>query len=321
MPDYHIFGGVFRSAVPLPELAPAAESDADWILRRVDPRNPDSELELLGREDVDTGVQVTLARLADGLRLTFDDTGIFDILDQGRRIDWIAPPTPDMDAVRKDILGRVMAVVLTLQGVTVLHGSAVAIGGQAVSFVAPKFHGKSTTATALVHAGGRLLADDLVPVTTEDIPRVRPSVPVVQLRTDSASRLGVSDAPATEPPRVPKVQVAWNGSDRLETRTVPLSAIYVLAPVGAASPEGVRRLRLNGVQAALALLGQSKIGALLGVERRAALLESLVKLSSRVPVFRLEVPRDFDRINEVTANLLGWHQPDAPADAPLGGSA
>ena len=115
MPDYQLFGGVLRSAVAMPELAPAEGAIASWTLRQVDAAAMGGALEVLGREDVDTGVEVALCRVPDGLRLAFDDTGTFDILDQGQRIDWAAPQAPDMEAVRKDILGRVLAVALSMQ--------------------------------------------------------------------------------------------------------------------------------------------------------------------------------------------------------------
>ena len=305
MPDYRLFGGYLRSELEFPELAPTSADPPNWTLcRRTElPEHPG--LSRLGTEDVDAGVTVTLFRAGTSLRLAFDDTGVFDISPDGRRIDWVAPTAPDMDAVRKDILGRVLAVALDQAGVTTLHGSAVAINGVAVAFLAPKFHGKSTTATALVNAGGRLLADDLVPVTGGDVPMVLPSVPVVQLWADSAARVGGEAAPATPEQVAPKRQVVWKDVNRNAEAAVPLAAVYVLAPVKSESGVLVTRTRLSGVQAALALLGQAKVGALLGVERRSALLDRLVALGERISVYRLEIPRDFDRIGELTSSLIG----------------
>jgi hypothetical protein len=317
MPDYHLFGGVLRSEVEFPELTPEAAATPDWSLHRLNALPDVPGLSRLGTEDVDAGVTVTLFRAGRALRLAFDDTGVFDISADGRRIDWTAPSEPDMEAVRKDILGRVFAVALDQEDVATLHGSAVAIGEVAVAFLAPKFHGKSTTATALVNAGGRLLADDLVPVTPGDRPMVLPSVPVVQLWADSAARVAGDAAPVTPDQVSPKLQVTWQGAARNATEAYPLAAVYLLAPVKSDAGQRVNRVLLSGVEAALSLLGQTKVGALLGVERRAELLHRLVALGERVPVYRLEIPRDFDRIGELTSMLLGWHAADAPvADGP-----
>ena len=58
------------------------------------------------------------------------------------------------------VLGSVMAYAMCLRGLPVLHGSVVAIDGQAVGLLGTSGAGKSTLAAALVAAGGRLLADD-----------------------------------------------------------------------------------------------------------------------------------------------------------------
>jgi hypothetical protein len=315
MPDYQLFGGCLRSELEFPELSPAVTDTPRWTLKRLD-RLPDlPDPCRLGTEDVDTGVTVTLYRAGLRFRLAFDDTGVFDISEGGRRIDWTAPPAPDLEAVRKDVLGRVLAVALDQEGTITLHGSAVAIGGVAVAFLAPKFHGKSTTATALVNAGGRLLADDLVPVTGGELPMVLPSVPVVQLWADSAAHVAGAATPVTPDQVAPKLQVAWRASDRNAATAVPLAAVYLLAPIRSDADAVVTRARLPGVEAALALLGQAKVGALLGVERRSDLLGRLVKLGERIPVYRLEIPRDFQRIGELTTSLITWHAGGASPDA------
>ena len=69
----------------------------------------------------------------------------------------------------------------------------------------------------------------------------------------------------------------------------------------------MRRIRLSAVEGALAMLGQAKVGNLLGVERRAELLQATGELADRIPVYRLEVPRDFERLPELTAALWSWH--------------
>jgi hypothetical protein len=275
----------------------------------------------MGTEEVEAGVMVTLFRTGDAFRVVFDDTGCFDVSADGRRITWIPPVAPNLEAARIDILGRVFAVALDREGVIALHGSAVALGGVAVAFLAPKFHGKSTTATALVNAGGRLLADDLVPVTPGASPMVLPSVPIVQLWPDSARRVAGSASPVSTDQKAPKLQVAWTGSERNATDPVPLAAVYLLAPVRPEPTGVVRRHRVSGIEAALALLGQAKVGTLLGAERRSELLHRMADLSNEVPVYRLEIPRDFDRIGELTSSVLKWHAQDPGAEAMSGGVA
>lgn len=315
MPHYQLFGGVLCSDVEFPELPSASGSPPRWTLHRLS-KPPDFPAAIeAGREEVDAGVTVVLLRSGHRARLAFSDTGTFDVSADGCRIDWYPPANPDMEAVRKDILGRVFAVALEHRSILTLHGSAVALGNRAVAFLAPKFHGKSTTATALVNAGGMLLADDLVPVTPGPIPTILPSVPMVQLWKDSAEQVGKGASPLqARDLHSPKLQVAWDAPERTAAAAVSLAAVYLLAPVRNAPDAAVRRIRLAGAEAALALLGQAKIGALLGAERRRELLDRLTELAGRAPVYRLEIPRDFGRIDELTTALWTWHSAAGAAE-------
>ena len=58
------------------------------------------------------------------------------------------------------VLNQVVGFAATLQGLEVLHASAVAIDGRAVAITAPSGVGKTTLALALVESGARFLADD-----------------------------------------------------------------------------------------------------------------------------------------------------------------
>ncbi len=308
MPDYQIFGGSLRSDLSFPELSLAPSTlPPRWMLTTPDRAMPVANPVVVGREEVELGVQVTLSRHSNGLRLAFDDTGTFDISTDGARIDWAPPAEPDFASVRKDVLGRVLAVCLHQQGVVALHGSAVELSGVAVAFLAPKFHGKSTTAAALVDSGALLLADDIVAVSTDGVPVVLPSVPFIQLWKDSAARVAPESVPVAGDGGGGKLQRRWAESSRNADGPVQLAAVYLLVPISPGGVDGVQRIRLSAVEGALAMLGQAKVGNLLGVERRAELLQATGELADRIPVYRLEVPRDFERLPELTAALWSWH--------------
>lgn len=311
MPDYLVFGGVLRSHLSFPELAAARDGTPRWVLTGSDHAAQASPAAALGSEPVEPGVQVTLYEHDRGLSLAFDDTGSFEISADGGQICWYPPPNPDLEAVRKDLLGRVLAICLHQQGALALHGSAVALGSEAIAFLAPKFHGKSTTAAALVDAGWLPLADDLVAVSTGSPPMVLPGMPAIQLWRDSAARVGSGGAEVQEEADNAKIQRRWDPAPGSRPEGTPLSAIYLLAPVDPKGEAAVRRKRLSAVEAALALLGQLKVGQLLGAARRARMLQRTGDLADRVPVYRLEIPRDFARIPELTETLRRWHTPPA----------
>jgi hypothetical protein len=308
---YAVFGGCLRSEVPFPALAPApAGMRPRWTLRVVSRPRDAGPCALLGDDHVDAGVRVRLHRHAAGLRLEFDDTGTFDVLEGGREIEW-HPGAGGVEAARLDVLGRVLPAALHAAGTLCLHGSAVAFAAGGIAFLAPKFHGKSTLAQALVRAGAALLSDDVVPADAGPPPRLYPGVQHVRLWGDSAARLaGGADvaeeaggkrrvAPAGEVPGAP----------------VPALAVYLLSPAAAA--EGVpaaRRTRLAPLPAAMALIGHARLAPLLGKREAAVLLDRAAALAAEVPVYALEVVRDFGRLDEAVERIRAWHP--APASAP-----
>ena len=318
MHHYQLFGGVLASEIEFPELPAARPNDARWTLTSTAALPASDPLPLLGVESVMDGVQVALRGAHTRFRLLYDDTGVFEISDGGRTIVWHRPAGPPVNlaSVRSDVLGRVMAVALSADGILTLHGSGVVVGGKGVAFLAPKLHGKSTTAAALVRAGAQLLGDDMLAVTFGKPPMVLPGIPAVNLWRDSVDRLHPS-AVATDATR--KQRIDW---DELGTRAdapVPLAAVYLLGPVRAESGAHVRRQPMPPVAAALALVGQAKIGGLLGPANAAVLLEQAARLSADVPVYRLTVPRELDRLDELVRCMGEWH--DAPWQTAIVGAA
>ena len=319
MPDslahYHVFGGRLASALPFPELAPAPdapEARPDWTLTLVDRLPAPVGARDAGRDLLQDGVTVRLVRHAAGVRLEYDDTGAFDIRDGGRTIRWERRAGVALEAVRTDFLSRVLALALHEGGVACLHGSAVALGRGAVVFLAPKFHGKSTLATALTRAGGRLLTDDAVavePALPGQPPSVRPGVHSVRLWTDSVAR--VAPETAWIPSTLGKQLLRHLPADRRAEAPVPLAAVHLLVPDAADAPEAVRRERLPAVPAAIAIVRQAKLGALLGGAEAAALFDRAAAIAAAVPVYTLRVARDYGRLDDVVAQLLAWY--DAPA--------
>ncbi len=315
---YQLFGGVLASELDLPELPAASATDARWTLTSTEAPAPAGALPRLGDEPVIDGVEVVLYGSPGHYRLSYGDTGTFEITDAGRQIVWHRPPgpPPDLRDVRADVLGRVLAVALHAVHVPTLHGSGVVVGGTGLAFVAPKLGGKSTTAAALVRAGAQLLSDDILAVALDDPPVVFPGVPAVNLWRDSAARLQQRPGPDDDPR---KLRVDWGGLGRRAGAAAPLGAVYLLGPVRADEGAEVRRDRLPAVTAALALVGQAKIGALLGSANAGALLQQFARLSAAVPVYRLTIPRELDRLDELVRRIGEWH--DTPLRATSGGAA
>jgi hypothetical protein len=292
--------------LPLPGLAPATTTAVDWTLRVSSGAPPAHDETTIGVEAMDVG-SVTLSQIPGGFRLRYEDTGCFDVLDGGADIVWYDEPHADPELVRIDVCGRVLATALHASGALCLHASAVATRAGAVAFVAPKAHGKSTLAAALLRRDVALLTDDTLPVIPVRPPVARPGVHQIRLNADSADAL-LDPTRHRREARGGKVVVhGTDGLARQET-PVPLAAIYELAPTrelpdGAAAARAVVPARL----AAIALLRHARPAALLGGPEAAAVLARAATVASCVPVYRLDVAAGLDRIDEVATLILGWH--------------
>ncbi|MEZ4417133.1 MAG: hypothetical protein R3E10_15375 [Gemmatimonadota bacterium] len=306
---YRVFGGVLESDLPFPELPAAAAGDpTDWVLRTRTGNPPDADARPLGTDEVDQGISVQLLRTEAGLRLVYSDTGTFDILGQGERIEWYPGSQATPETARVDILGRVLAVALHARGDLTLHASGVAFDRGAIAFIAPKHHGKSTTALALVRSGARLVTDDTLGVTLESEPRAIPGVHAVRLWSDSAERVGTDDVEVDDSGPGGKLLLSDLPEDCLTYETLPLSALYLLAPVQPGDDvPAVERIRLQPFESTLSLLGQTKVGALLGRSEAASVLDRVAQIAERVPVYQLRVARDFQQLDRAVATLREWH--------------
>ena len=307
MPDYSVFGGCFRSELSFPELPLLQEVPPTWTLRIVATPPLLGEGALVGEDQVESGMHVRLFRLQEGFRLVYNDTGTFDVPFEGSEIFWCPAPDADEDAARLDVIGYVFATLFHAGGAICLHGSAVALPLGGIGFVAPKMHGKSTLARALTRAGARLATDDAIPITVDTQAIMRPGVHQIRLRRDSAEHFA-RDLPEMQPGYGGKQVVTNIAEDRLLLEPVPLNALYVLAPV---KPDGKRsaatRSLLSPVEAALGLVGQTKGACLFGRFESAAVLDRAHALVEAVPIYRLNVVRDFDRLDEVVQQILEWH--------------
>lgn len=307
--EYALFGGRLRSDEAFPELRSApTPGQPTWEMRRAD--LPSVVAPVLGREELYSSAEATLYRVPDGYRLEVDAIGCFTVTSDGRNIAWQASPGAHPEFVRSHLLGRVMALALHCQGVPTLHGSAVAIGAQAVCFLAPKFAGKSTLAGSLIASGGRLLTDDTIALEL-DGPRIFPGIPAVRLVPEAAAAIGYS---ATSSLTLDRKMVVDDLSDtRVASSPVELAAVYLLQPVHAdpGMPPVVRQA-LSGQQAVLGMTGHSRIGALLGAEC-SGLLDQLGELAERVPVYALGVDRDLHNLPDVAAIIASWHDPSRQA--------
>lgn len=94
--------------------------------------------------------------------------------------------------VRASWEGRVAAALWQQRRVLPLHVAAVSLGGSAIALAGPPGSGKSSVACALADRGHLLLADDLAPVTYDDLgrPTLEPTPSPMRIWGSSARQLG-----------------------------------------------------------------------------------------------------------------------------------
>jgi hypothetical protein len=316
MHRYSVFGGCLSSELELPELAASGSEVSSWTLELAASDAIPTHGALIGGVS-DQPCSVQLLRLEPtGFVLTHSCTGVFAVEGRaGERIRYAPRDGAAPDLVRGDVLGRVLALAMHIDGHLSLHASAVTLSQGAVAFLGPKGFGKSTLAAGLVRGGARFLTDDSLPVVVRDRVFVEPGVQSLRLRGDSAGHL--LDPQADVRTGIDGKLIAGPlASARIATGPSPLVALYVLTPVVAA-PQGAAatRQRVSSWRAAMELVRHSKIGALLGGPEARLILERATSIASAVPLYALEISRDLDRLPEVVRQIVDWHGADRASRA------
>ncbi|MER9006302.1 MULTISPECIES: serine kinase [unclassified Mesorhizobium] len=286
---YRAYGLTISSQVELPELEPSAPAAVDVVIA-VGPID-------LPKPSPETGTAFRFE--ARQQYLAWRTVGAFLITD-ACRIE--VEPAPDVDdaLLAFPLLGPVMALLLHQRGLLILHASAIAVGGKSAVFMGDKGAGKSTTASAMIRAGHRLLTDDVVALDLTDRPMIVPGFPQLKLAADAAAAFPIRQAEIR-----PQVHAAI---DKMQHRlhagfaadAVPATRIYILerSDKAAITP-------LPGIGALPAIIKFSYVTrfgrpALVG-DFATTHLRQCAALASQVGVCRLEVPTGLDRIGEAVA--------------------
>ena len=306
---YRVFGECLASELAFPNL-PAAPDEADptWRLRVAAGGAPAGTATMLASERLSDELTVTIGRTSRGLRVTYTDTGDFELTDDARSVTWHPREGADPTDARLDVVGTLLPLALHLRDRLTLHGSAVAFEQGAVTFLAPSGFGKSTLAMSLTMAGARFLSDDAVPVRVVGAEVVAsPGVPSPRFREDVYDRFRAAlDAPHEASGG--KLTLGTRLDDALVSSGArPLSAVYVLRPVAPEGDGGVRRTPLAPPIATMELLRNAKLAKLLWAEESERLLRLVSEVARRVPVWWLDVPRDLALLPRVVEQLLAWH--------------
>ena len=295
MYSYFGYGLNIHSVLPLPELLPANCARPDVVIRTGEVQYPIPKRGN-GREYCSMTSQEAY--------LFWEDFGTF-LVRGGSEI--IIDPRTDIEerVVRLPLLGAGMAVLLHQRGLYVMHASAIAISEEAISFLGPKGHGKSSLAAAFFAQGHRLLADDLVAIDLSDpkSPFVVPGFPQFKLWPETAETV-LEDDLAKLPFLAPGYEKRGRrATEGFRSEKVRLRRLYI---IGEAAQ--MEMTLLTPQQAIADLIGNSYIArfgrnALHG-ESAAMHLQQAATLVNNIPVFSLKRPNSLALLPSVVENVI-----------------
>jgi hypothetical protein len=236
----------------------------------------------------------------DRYRLRVRGIGEFHISLSLAEVTWIGLSDETDRLAPVLVCGTLLAVILTLEGRLVLHGSAVSGDDGALAFVGPSGRGKSTTAALCAAAGGRVVSDDVLLVEVRGS-RVwcRGSGSELRLREKARDLASLfSDAAVGETPDRRMSLVPGDG----QTAWTPLRAIAFPTPDRSSAIISTERLSLS--DALFWLLSSPRVEGLRLPHLASQQFAMTAELVKHVPVLRARVPWGPPWRSEIGTQLL-----------------
>ncbi len=182
---YTAYGLNIHSQIPLPELLPARNGQADISIcyGEAPASLPNSSSRCGIWEAVPGKFLLDVAQIAR-----------YFIID-GREIRVERAEGSTDDEVRAFLLGSALAALLQQRDILTLHASAIETDHGAVLFLGRSGSGKSTLLTSLVQRGYAMLADDVTGITLDKngLPQALPAFPCARLWADVTDKLHYAD--------------------------------------------------------------------------------------------------------------------------------
>ncbi len=147
------------------------------------------------------------------------------LITNGDQIHIDPMPESDEDSIRLFVLGSCMGALLMQRQLLLLHGNAIKIGSQCVSFIGDSGAGKSTLSGAFFKRGYSILADDVCAIN--HVGEVLPSFPQIKLWADAAKQLIINTQPLKKiRPTLDKFAVPLR--QQFHNKATPLKMVYLL---------------------------------------------------------------------------------------------
>jgi hypothetical protein len=204
--------------------------------------------------------------------------------------------------------------LLVARGALLLHGNLMQADGRCVALLGPSGAGKSSLSVALLRAGARPLADDVVrPVSRDGGWAAWPGFTEILIEEEAMGALGVDPAACAPFWKEAGTQlqkfaiVADHGDGAAPTGPVPLAGIFVLQPRGGVETPRLRHMKGVAAFASLAPhAGLNEPGP-----HRAARTRGLLDLAGAVPVWLVDRPNDVGALGATASAILTAARPGA----------
>jgi hypothetical protein len=331
---YAVFGLFLRCNLAIPELmplqpeltpSPLDSSDEPVVsvylnsspqASALDPTTPEelSYANSYKDESGEPALQIWKAAGSRYLRLAYFDGSQFWLDREGTEVWGTWPANLTLEDAATYLLGPVLGLLLRMRGVTCLHASAVAFGGNAVAFVGSEGAGKSTTAAALARRGHAILSDDVVALAERNGSFfIHPAYPYLCLWPESVESLyGSAEALPQFSANYEKRCLSLGKQEvQFAEQALPLAAIYILGERRGDPAPLVEELTPQ--KAFLALVANTFATNTLDSDMRAKEFEILARVASKVPIRLLCANRDAGRLSDLcdllskeAQNLRTW---------------
>lgn len=222
-----------------------------------------------------------------GWRLSAPDRGRFYVSRDGSRIACLPAPVAET-TWHRFLLAQVLPLASVLQGLELLHASAVVLEDRAFAFTGPSGAGKTSVALQLFLRGAGWLADDVLALeVTEPGVLAHAGPALVCIRHDEHQRLGREQLARLGP------QLATNPKEvmhvvRPHPEPVSLAAVYFLE-----RSDG-HELRIEPVHDVRSMLGSIFMPVIGTAQRLTTAFEVATRLIGERRLARVHVPRHLD---------------------------
>ena len=313
--EYGLYGISLRSEIPLPYSR----------IRRG--RTPD--VTILKRERVwfdavrDKTIDVDrssgwyeYARLTDGSDfLRWPSLYEFLVSGDGKQVAARQLEAATCESFHSYLLGWVLSFALLKQWHEPLYATAIVVDGKAVALLGARGSGKSTLAACFVHAGHRLLTDDLLMIReVRGVLSAFPGPPRLKLYPHVAERfLPDKRSRGAMHPDSDKLLIPL-GDDEVEQRPVPLHG-FVFLDSGRAPVSGATLDKVDRLESLLQLCGATFNDRWRPADRLERQVRASTVWASRLPVWRARYLRLLDELPQVQQSIVHEIRRDAKATA------